>query len=203
MSLSLLVTPDARWVQHGITAAGDQGERNGLQKLENPRGLVVDDDSTVFIADTWNHRIVAWKQGDNEGHVVAGGQGKGDGLHQLCKPIDVLIDKETKSLIICDWGNRRVVQWPLNNGTRGEVLIDNIDCWGLTMDKQGCLYVSDASEDEVRRFKRGDTKGTVVAGGNEEGSHLNQLNGPRYIFVDDEHSLYVSDSKNHRVMKWM
>jgi sugar lactone lactonase YvrE len=72
----------------------------------------VDDDDTVFIAEWENHRIVAWKNGDNEGHVVAGGQGEGNGLHQLDRPTDVLLDKETKSLIICDHGNGRVVRWP-------------------------------------------------------------------------------------------
>jgi sugar lactone lactonase YvrE len=163
----------------------------------------VDNDDTVFIADDENHRIVAWKNGDNEGHVVAGGQGKGSGLHQLNRPADVLIDKETKSLIICDRDNRRVVRWPLNNGTRGEVLVGNIGCYGLAMDKQGCLYVSDTEKHEARRYTRGDTHGIVVAGGNGKGDQLNQFNGPRYIFVDEEQSVYVSDWKNHRVMKWL
>ena len=43
----------------------------------------------------------------------------------------------------------------------------------------------------------------VVAGGNGQGNQLNQLNGPTYIFVDDDLSLYVSDCGNHRVMKWV
>jgi sugar lactone lactonase YvrE len=214
MSLSLLVTPNARWAQHGITVAGGHGQGDGLKQLHSPRGLVVDDDDTVFIADTWNHCIVAWKKGDHEGRVVAGGQGQGNGLHQLNCPTDVLIDNETKSLIICDQGNRRVVRWslkhdtgvfwwPFNRGPRGEILVDNIDCLRLAMDKQGCLFVSDTEKHEVRRFTRGDTEGIVVAGGNGEGSHLNQFYRPRYIFVDEEQSVYVSDYWKHRVMKWL
>ena len=31
---------------------------------------------------------------------------------------------------------------------------------------------------------------------------MNQLNNPRFICVDQEDTLYVSDWKNHRVMKW-
>jgi sugar lactone lactonase YvrE len=201
--LSLLVTPNARWVQHGISVAGGHGYGNGLQQLNSPHGLVVDDDDTVFIADLWKQRIVAWKKGDNEVQVVAGGQGLGNGLHQLACPTDVLIDKETNTLIISDYGNRRVVRWPLNNGTRGETLIDNISCDGLAMDKQGCLYVSDDEKHEVQRFTQGNTKGIVVAGGNGRGNELNQFYRPRYIFVDEEQSLYVSDHYNHRVMKWL
>ncbi|CAF4864734.1 unnamed protein product, partial [Rotaria sp. Silwood2] len=30
-----------------------------------------------------------------------------------------------------------------------------------------------------------------------------QLNGPQYVFVDRDQSVYVSDWSNHRVMKWM
>jgi hypothetical protein len=136
LSISLLVTLDASWTQKGITVAGDHGEGDELRQLCYPQNLVVDDDDTVFIADAENHRIVAWKKGDHEGQVVAGGQGLGNELHQLNLPTDFLIDKEKNSLIICDRGNRRVVQWPLNNGTRGEVLVDNIDCYGLAMDKK-------------------------------------------------------------------
>ncbi|CAF4625335.1 unnamed protein product, partial [Rotaria socialis] len=43
---------------------------------------------------------------------------------------------------------------------------------------------------------------TLVAGGNGQGDGLNQLNEPRYLFVDRDHSVYVSDNLNHRVMKW-
>ncbi|CAF2073151.1 unnamed protein product, partial [Rotaria magnacalcarata] len=40
-------------------------------------------------------------------------------------------------------------------------------------------------------------------GGNGEGDGLNQLNFPTFLFVDRDHSVYVSDHWNHRVMKWV
>ncbi|CAF0803260.1 unnamed protein product [Adineta steineri] len=118
--------------------------------------------------------------------------------------MDVLIDKETDSLIIADEENRRVVRWSRHSGTtRGEILIDNIHCRGLALDDQRYLYVSDYGRQEVRRYRLGDDKnGTLVAGGNGQGAGLNQLNWPRYLFVDREQNLYVSDQNNHRVMKW-
>jgi DNA-binding beta-propeller fold protein YncE len=186
--------------QQGITVAGGHGRGSGLQQLNRPCGLAVDDDDTVFIADCLNHRIVAWKKGDKQGHVVADGQGQGKGLHRLKYPTDVLIDKEMESLIVCDRGNARVVRWPLKNGTRGEVLISNIYCYGLAMDKEGCLYVSDWNKHKVRRFTRGDTKGTVVASwAPVKCVPFHQY----YIFVDEEQSVYVSDYWNQRVMKWL
>ncbi|CAF4189199.1 unnamed protein product, partial [Adineta steineri] len=39
-------------------------------------------------------------------------------------------------------------------------------------------------------------------GGNGQGDRLNQLSFPRYIFIDEDQSVYVTDRDNHRVMKW-
>ncbi|CAF3499572.1 unnamed protein product, partial [Rotaria socialis] len=137
------------------------------------------------------------------GKVVAGGNEKGGGPNQLEYPTDVLSEKETNSLIICDEGNRRVVRWSRRNGTtQGEILIDNIRCWGLAMDDQRYLYVSDIEKDEVRRYRVGNKNNTLVAGGNGKGHGLSQLSEPRYLFVDREQNVYVSDYNNHRVMKW-
>ncbi|CAF1384684.1 unnamed protein product [Rotaria sordida] len=139
--------------------------------------------------------------GDTNGQVVAGGNGQGNRLDQLNYPTDVLIDKETDSLIICDRVNRRVVRWSRRSGTTlGEILIDNIDPYGLAMDDQRYLYISDIDKHEVRRYQIGDKNGTIVAGGNGEGAGLNQLNFPTYIFVDQQQTVYVSDNNNHRVM---
>ncbi|CAF4909494.1 unnamed protein product [Rotaria sp. Silwood1] len=146
-----------------------------------------------------------WKMDDPNGKVVAGGKGQGDQLDQLNGPTDVLIDRETDSLIISDSKNRRIVRWSRRNRTaQGEILIDNIACHGLAMDDQRYLYVSDVKKHEVRRYQLGGNmkNGTLVAGGNENGSDLNQLDFPTYIFVDRQQTVYVSDFHNHRVMKW-
>ncbi|CAF1306636.1 unnamed protein product [Rotaria sp. Silwood1] len=196
------IHPNALWSQNGITVAGGNREGSETNQLYWPWGLYVDDDQTIYVADYHNHRIVEWKSGATNGKVVAGGNEEGNGARQLNGPRDVIIDKESDSLIISDWWNRRVVRWPRRNGTRGETIISNIACVGLTMDNNGFLYVVDDEKHEVKRFKIGDTKGTVVAGGNGKGNRLDQLSYPHYAFVDREHSIYVSDLKNYRVMKW-
>ncbi|CAF3926898.1 unnamed protein product, partial [Rotaria sp. Silwood1] len=194
---------DAQWSKNGKTIAGGNRKGDATNQLNEPDGLFVVDDQTMIIADLRNHRIVQWKLGDTNGQIVAGGKGEGNQLDQLNWPTDVLIEKETDSLIICDYGNRRVVRWSRRSGaTQGELLIDNIDCYGLFMDDQRYLYVSDVEKHEVRRHQLGDKNGITVAGGNGSGAGLNQLNYPTYIFVDQQQTVYVSDNKNHRVMKW-
>ena len=64
------------------------------------------------------------------------------------------------------------------------------------------IYVTDLGKHEVRRYRQRETTGIVVAGGNGKGSGLDELNDPRYVCVDEEHSVDVSDFHNHRVTKW-
>ncbi|CAF1321724.1 unnamed protein product [Rotaria sp. Silwood1] len=199
---SIDIHPNAKWAQNGITVAGGNELGSETNQLYYPEGLYVDDDQTIYVADYYNYRIVEWKSGATNGKVVAGGNGEGNGAHQLKSPQDVIIDKESDSLIISDSWNNRVVRWPRRNGTSGETIISNITCGGLTMDDNGSLYVVDYEKYEVRRYQIGDTKGTVVAGGNGNESRLDQLSTPTHVFVDRDHSVYVSDYKNHRVMKW-
>ncbi|CAF4155475.1 unnamed protein product, partial [Rotaria sordida] len=141
--------------------------------------------------------------GDTNGQVVAGGNGQGNRLDQLERPTDVLIDKEMDSLIICDQMNRRVVRWSRRSDTtQGEILVDNIKCYGLAMDDQRNLYISDNEKGEVRRYPIGDKNGILVAGGHGTGAGLNQLSGPSYIFVDEQQAVYITEYGNERVMKW-
>ncbi|CAF1109334.1 unnamed protein product [Adineta steineri] len=192
-----------KWKRHGITIAGGNGWSNQLNQVFCPQSIYVDHDhQTNYIADYRNHRIVEWKYGAKNAQVVAGGRKCGDRSDQLLYPIDVIVDKKNDSLVICDGGNRRVVRWSRQNGKNGETIIPDINCRSLRMDKNENLYVSDCKKNEVKRWKQGETEGTIVAGGNGQGNRLNQLDYPTYIFIDEDHSIYVSDHGNHRVMKW-
>ncbi|CAF1661470.1 unnamed protein product, partial [Rotaria magnacalcarata] len=198
------IPANANWAPNGVTVAGGNGCGNAANQLFWPGGLFVDNNQTVVTADFANHRIMQWRKCDaTNGQVVAGGNGKGNGLNQLNHPTDVLFDKKTNSLIICDWGNHRIVRWSRRRDTaQGEVLIDNIYCWGLAMDERRNLYVTDWEKQQVSRHRFGEQTGTVVAGGHGKCSGLNQFSNPTYLFVDRHHSVYVSDKENHRVMKW-
>ncbi|CAF1256132.1 unnamed protein product [Adineta steineri] len=191
----------AKWSQTGVTVAGGNGQGDGNNQLNKPTGLFVDDDQTIYIADSANHRIVEWKSSATNGTVVAGGYGRGTGDYLLDSPQDVIVDKETDSIIIADSGNCRVIRWPRRGEKREETLISDVDCYGLTMDEQESLYVVDWSKYEVRRYQKGDKRGKVVVGGNGAGIGLNQLCNPYGIFVDRERSVYVSQYGYHSVMK--
>ncbi|CAF2981330.1 unnamed protein product [Rotaria sp. Silwood2] len=197
------ISPGTRWAENGVTVVGGNGHGTRLEQLSEPHGLYVDEDNTIFVADTANHRIVAWKYGETSGILVAGGNGEGDRNDQLNRPTAVIVHKESDSIIICDRNNRRVMQWPRHGGTTGKIIMSGFDCYSLTMNNQGFLYVSSPGENLIRRFRLGESHVTVVAGGNGKGDGLHQLHLPYYIFVDRDNALYVSDKQNNRVMKWV
>jgi sugar lactone lactonase YvrE len=200
---SILVNSNIKWKQNGITIAGGNGKGNELNQLDCPEGIYVDDNhQTVYIADTYNNRIIEWKFGAKNVQVIADGNGERNISDQLYLPINVIVDNKNDSFIICERENRQVVRWPRRKSTYKQIIISDIDCFGLTMDNNGDLYVANEEKSEVRRWRIGETDGTIVAGGNGQGDHLNQLLYPQYIFLDKNQSLYVSDYYNHRVMKW-
>ncbi|CAF1381963.1 unnamed protein product [Adineta ricciae] len=113
--------------------------------------------------------------------------------------------------------NRRVIRWW--NESQQEILIDNVSCHGLAMDKDGYPYVSDWKKHEVRKWKMGE--GKLVAGGNGRGNNLNQLYHPERVIVDKcggkgsnqlsyppglsfdaEGNLYIVDFGNVRIQKF-
>ncbi|CAF1226643.1 unnamed protein product [Adineta steineri] len=191
-----------KWKQNAITVAGGNDQGQELNQLDSPYGIFMDKKTTIFIADNHNDRIVEWNCDAKEGQIIAGGNEQGNQMNQLNGPTGVIVNQQNYSIIIVDSGNRRVIQWL--NQTQ-QILIQNIDCYGLAIDKYGFLYISDSENNEVRRWKMGEynNEGIIVAGGNGQGSLLNQLNSPSFIFVDDDQSVYVSDENNNRVMKWI
>ena len=97
--------------------------------------------------------------------------------------------------------------WVENPNGNKEILIENIWCYGLRMNENGDLFVSDCENHSVKVWRKGEIgkgrEGRIVAGGNGCGKKLNQLHLPTYIFIDREETVYVSDRDNCRVMKWL
>ncbi|CAF4988860.1 unnamed protein product, partial [Rotaria magnacalcarata] len=63
---------------------------------------------------------------------------------------------------------------------------------GITRDQQGLLYVCDWEKGEVRKWRVSATAGQIVA---------SRLGGPRFIFIDQNQSIYVAEQRRDRVVK--
>ncbi|CAF1474289.1 unnamed protein product [Rotaria sp. Silwood1] len=190
------ICTNATWNLNGITVAGGNGAGFELNQLNSPLGLFMDNDAAVYIADTWNDRVVKWMPGASVGSVVAGGNGEGNQNNQLYRVSKVVVNKNG-TMYICDRGNFRVQRW-FKNDEQGETIIKNISCLGLAMDNEESLYVSDGERKRVIKWPSND----VVAGKNSEASEDDELLEPVHIFVDQDQSVFVADFQSARVMKW-
>jgi hypothetical protein len=184
------ICANATWNSNGITVAGGHGQGSGLNQLDHPMGLFIDENSSIYIADTYNHRIMKWISGSSNGEVVVS---YNDSKNFVSS---VVVDKNG-TMYFCDRFNNRIEQW-FKNLNYGETILSNISCWGLALDEEGSLYISGHEDHRIIKWPNKE----IVAGGNGEGNNNDQLSSPYQLFIDDKQSIYIADYFNHRIMKW-
>ncbi len=78
--------------KEGTVVAGGHGHGDALTQLSSPRGVVVDQWGTIYVADFSNHRIMLWVKGAKKGNIIVGENGKGKQANQLDLPTDLSFD---------------------------------------------------------------------------------------------------------------
>ncbi len=207
-SWMLLATPAAAvdGSEPVTTVAGGNGTGRGIDQFDNPVGIAVDTDGTLFVVDRNNHRVQRIAT-DGTITTVAGGNRDGNGVNQLDKPFGITIDA-AGTLYIADEDNDRV-QRVTADGTvttvagtdgRGSGTNQLAGPTGIAVDEQGALYIA---EQDLHRVKKVAADGTVsiVAGSGGRGSGPDQLAFPVDVALDAAGSLYIVDASNHRVQK--
>ncbi|CAF2045326.1 unnamed protein product, partial [Rotaria magnacalcarata] len=96
----------------GIVVAGGLRQGNALTQLYFPNGLFVDTLGTLYVADSWNHRVMRWTQGAKQGTVVVGGNGEGAGANQFSNPFGLSFDRHG-NLYVADYNNHRVQRFSI------------------------------------------------------------------------------------------
>ncbi|MDA9101541.1 NHL repeat-containing protein, partial [bacterium] len=139
--------------------------------------------------------------------TVAGGNGVGSDLNKFNSPFDFAIDS-LDNIYVADYN--RIMKWSPGSKLGTEILSQATATTGIYLDKSLNIYVSDGGgsfnkNERVLKLNYSNgsySSGSVVAGGNNNGSGLNQLWSPTFIIVDQEDNIYIPDSWNNRVMKW-
>jgi len=181
----------ATWARQGVTVAGGNGWGDDLNQLKYPMGIFVDEDRTIYIADTNNARIMKWTEGVRSGQIVAGKLGAGSGTSQLYGPMDVVVDK-AGTVYITDTTNNRVQKWN-RNAQWGETVINIQHPIGIALDDEGSLYISAFYQSQALiKFPKDEKNGYVIA------SNLPDL---YYLFVNQNRSIYAADMSNGQIVK--
>jgi gliding motility-associated-like protein len=143
--------------------------------------------------------------------TVAGGNGSGPNPNQTIFPVDIFLDSiGAIYLLLSD----RVLWFPPGStgatdgivfaGAQGQGGAANeFDApAGLFVDKAGSIYVADAHNNRVQKWRPGSDSGITVAGTGGLGSGPNQLFNPSSVFLDANGNMYVTDNGNNRIQKF-
>ncbi|HEX2325928.1 MAG TPA: flippase activity-associated protein Agl23, partial [Chloroflexota bacterium] len=175
-------------VQFGATGRGPG-------QLNTPRGLALDAQGNVYVADSLNHRIQKF---DRTGKLLSawGTEGTGDG--QFKEPMGVAVDGQG-NIFVADTWNHRIQKLDSNGKFVTKWSGQSGGFWGprgIVADSQGNVYVTDTGNKRIQKFDNG---GRFLAQMGGPGAGPGQLNEPVGLAVTPEGRVYVADTNNRRI----
>jgi len=200
-------------IETATIAAGNTNGASGssLNALQDPLGISVGPDNSLYISDYGNDRVIKLQQGYLNGSIVAGIGVGGNSANQLNGPTGLYVDVSS-NIYVADALNYRIMFWPNNsstglkvagNGISGSTLSTFNIVSGLFVDSQRNIYLCDPYNHRVMKFTQNVTNAVIVAGTGSAGSGSNQLNTPFGIYFDEINSyLYVADYNNNRIQRY-
>ncbi|CAF3325985.1 unnamed protein product [Rotaria socialis] len=203
-----------RWAQgeiNGQIIAGGNGIGNRSDQLALPRYIALDKKGTLFITEYTNKRVSRWEKGASSGDIIISNI-NANGI-ALGPESD-----EKQSLFVGDWFSAYILKFNKNGTGRRQIVVGSNGSgssleqlstpYQMYIDPLGSIYISEYLNHRVTKWNAynssdWETKAALVAGGNGNGSNLNQLDGTLAVTVDQSNNIYVADYGNHRIMRWL
>lgn len=190
-----------------VTGATQEGNNASPLGFFGPRGIAVDSEGHVYLADTGNRRIVVT---DSNGTFLyqLGYEGSSPGTFK--EPTGIGLDKDG-NLYVADTWNGRVQVFP--RGGDGKVAPVPIITWGvrgwregtyddpsLGVSQDGTVYVSIPTQQTISALTM---RGDLLLRWGGSGSDLAGVDMPSGIAVGPDDAVYVVDRGNSRVLRFV
>lgn len=199
-----------------IMKFGSRG--NGEGQFSSPWGIAVDRvRGYVYVVDSANFRVQKF---DHRGEFVMqwGSFGSNDGQFYFARGIAV--DPADGAVYVVDMGNHRVQKFDTSTNVLPQLITkwggglgpghasspqaqeagQLRSPWGITVDGNGDVYVTDTGNHRVQKFDR---EGNFITQWGGFGNGDGQFNFPYGSAVDAKGSVFVVDSGNTRVQQFM
>ena len=190
-----------------VIGLGTVGSGNGQFRL--PEAVAFSfDGQRIYVADTGNNRI-QWST--DAGVTWADFATNGTATNQVKAPQGLAVDS-AGNLYVSDTGNGRVMRF--NNGVPGfgVIIASNGTASGqvgsprgLAVDSTFRLFVTDETNSRILRINNANTvvattSGTVIA---TAGTGMNKVQNPQGITIDSNGTIFVADTGNSRILRWV
>jgi len=178
--------------------------------------LTMDESSLLYIADYGNNQIVSCNIITDQSQVFISYNTNGNRNTYVFTPISIKYDSQSNSLVIAQALGYNVVRWKLGSNFwtliagsassaftgRSRTLFNQL-C-SINIDQFNDTYVVDCFNQRIQ-FYRGDlTQGRTIAGVIQASGNSSFLfNNATSITFDDNYNLYVADSHNYRIQKFL
>jgi DNA-binding beta-propeller fold protein YncE len=175
--------------------------------FNQPWGIGLGPDGSVYIADTWNHRVQKFTP---EGDFVTmwGYFGQGEGPLAFWGPRDVAVNADGE-VFVTDTGNKRVVVFDENGsfitefGSAGMGPGELDEPVGIAVDQNGFAFVADTWNQRIQVFTK-DAAGNYSPLREWElwAWYGQSLDNKPYLNVDNRGSVFAIDPEGYRVLQY-
>lgn len=172
-----------------------------------PWGIGVAPDGSVYVADTWNHRIQKFTP-EGEFITMWGYFGQGEAPDALWGPRDVLVAPDGR-VFVSDTGNKRIVIFDANGSPLGEYGEAGLqpgqfdEPVGLALSNQSQLYVADTWNQRIQSLLvTPDNVFQPLNTWDVVGWYGQSLDNKPYLAVDSQGYVYATDPEGYRVLQF-